>query len=103
MGVRRSSAALAVQRQTTMGDAAHSRRSGRKEAATVARAAGESWAANSPFWRGSPGGFSSFDEITMKYYFNDYLIPKLKDIIKILLFNGNKKYFGKISLDFRNI
>ena len=32
-------------------------------------------------------------EITMKYYFNDYLIPKLKDIIKILLFNGNKIFW----------
>ena len=41
---------------------------------------------------------TSYDKITMKDYFNDYLIPKLKDIIKILLFNRNK-IFGKISLD----
>ena len=32
-------------------------------------------------------------EITMKYYFNNYLISKLKDIIKILLFNENKLFW----------
>ena len=71
----------------------------RNRAETVS---GEGWTANCRSGETFVGNFVVIDranidrEITMKYYFNDYLIPKLKDIIKILLLNENKIFWEDV-------